>query len=91
MTKNDLNTCYYSPNEKHELCTHKDWCILKKERVELEEEIIRLTDKLERLTRQYYSQLSEYGGDELIDEKELRIIKEDLTKLKEYYNTKMED
>ena len=91
MTKNDLNNCYYSPNEGHTLCTHRDWCIFKKERIQLEQQIHDLRCKLENLTRQYYSQLTEYGGEEMIEEKELRTIKEDLERLEEYYEKRRQN
>ena len=49
---NDLNTCYYSPGtDKHEYCTHPNYCIFNPNRIRLDNDIHKLETELhQRIT-----------------------------------------
>lgn len=83
MSKNDLNTCYYSKGSQHDLCTHKQWCIFQKERIITEQQITNLTKRHDTLEKQYTHQLVR-GGGSMINKEELTAIKEDIKRLREY-------
>lgn len=55
----DEFTCYYSPNEGHDLCTHPEHCILNKEFQQLRGKI--------RWERDYIDKLERIYDDALID------------------------
>jgi hypothetical protein len=43
----DLNTCFYSPGtDKHECCTHTQYCIFNQNRTELETQITQLENQI---------------------------------------------
>ena len=78
-----LNNCYYSKGSQHELCTHKNWCIFQESRIITEQQIVRLTRQLFELEKQYNHQKLN-GGDIMVDEKQLQVLKEDISRLEDY-------
>lgn len=87
MNKKDYNQCYYSPTEKHDLCTHQDYCIFDENRVLLEERIKHLSDELAQAINDY-NFIREEGTPNCADyeatKMKIKILNEDLKRLEEF-------
>lgn len=85
MLMSGSNTCYYSPGEKHECCTHQHYCIFNNKRIALEKQITKLLNKRECLKNQLRNLLTnEYytSANYNTTKKELKIIENDLRQLR---------
>ncbi len=85
LLMNGINECYYSEGDKHECCTHQQYCIFNSKRVELERQIMVLSDELHHHKQQLDNIRSGecYTNADYKDtKKKIRILKMDLRQLR---------